>query len=838
MKFVALVSGGKDSIFSILEAEREGHELVACVHLARPVQEDEESYMYQTAGSEVVQTLVEECIQVPLVHYVRQGKSVQTTLVYEESKDEGDTTPDEVEDLFLALQEAVRRFPSVQAVASGALLSTYQRVRIENVCQRLGLTSLSYLWRQGSQHEILRSMIQAELEVVLVRTAAPPGLMPRRHLHRSLRELESHLYSLYDRYRMHVCGEGGEYESLCLYAPGLYRKRLVLDEVEIRTDENDDGVGVLIIKSCHAQELDPEKAATNATSMRNTLKSVVGDSNTTVAPKKTDSPRTEKTTISWSPPPKAWLPHVRRCEGGLWHTSGILSPIFYPPGSDNSEADLAVQEARDVLYLLRALLRGHQCTAQDVGMVHLYLSDMAHFQRINQYYRECFGVLLPPSRSCVALGDLPKNRRVMLDCWVLAGSGEYMRRQGTESNQKITKSPYAKAALANTSIRYRSVLHVQSLSHWAPVCVGPYSQTNTLLGALHFLAGSIGLWPASMILKDSWDLQLEQSWKNLAQILDALDQSSLGEHVLSGMVYVSDKVYDNDMEETATRIRKISQKMMSSNAGVVPGLIDDIVAAGGQHGGYEDEETRMAMESSDGFGEEKCNLCPLLLVAIPAMPVGAQVEVELVTATHAAASCMPVTDFRGRLEMGSKSGAAMKTNSRAFWDAGYDFDGWPGKSMVADDMEIIWSFRTLGVAGAGLATIVAASDRDLTSAGLDVDLVLSKMIEGLSSGIANTARSITFDYIFQIRVYYVSIEKQENKTIVIDIASQIECALNAALPKHIYPAITIIPVHGIEYLDLEETTTLGSVVLALQATFLDPISLQTELWIRQGRPSE
>ena len=84
MKFVALVSGGKDSIFSILEAQKEGHELVACVHLGRPVEEDEESYMYQTAGSEVVQTMVEDCIQVPLIHYVRKGKSVQTSLVYEE----------------------------------------------------------------------------------------------------------------------------------------------------------------------------------------------------------------------------------------------------------------------------------------------------------------------------------------------------------------------------------------------------------------------------------------------------------------------------------------------------------------------------------------------------------------------------------------------------------------------------------------------------------------------------------------------------------------------------------------------------------------------------------
>lgn len=833
MKFVALVSGGKDSIFSIVEAEREGHELVACVHLGRPVEEDEESYMYQTAGSEVVQTLVEECIQVPLVHYVRQGKSVQTALVYEEASTE--STQDEVEDLFLALQEAVRRFPHVQAVASGALLSTYQRVRIENVCQRLGLTSLSYLWRHNSQHKILRSMIQAGLEVVLVRTAAPPGLMPRRHLNRSLMQLESHLYSLYDRYRMHVCGEGGEYESLCLYAPGLYRKRLVLDEVEIRTDEHDDGVGILLIRSCHAEDLGNEQRATDIPCRLGLdERAVDGDSKA----RQRENANAVTDEVPWNPPPETWLPRVRRCEGGLWHTSGIVSPRFYPSISDSSEADLAVREARDVLFLLKALLEAQQCTPQDVGMVHLYLSDIAHFQRINQYYRQCFGVLLPPSRSCVALGDLPKNRRVMLDCWVLAGSGGYMRRQDTESKQTQEVSPYAEAALVNTSTRYRQVLHVQSLSHWAPVCVGPYSQANTLLGALHFLAGSIGLWPASMTLRDTWNVQLEQSWKNLAQILDALDQSSLNENLLSGMVYVSDRIYNHDQEEPTTTIREISQKMISSNAGVIPGLIDDIVAAGDQHGGYEDEETRMEMEGSSGLDEQKCRLCPLLVVAIPAMPVGAQVEVEIVTSTRAAASCLPVMDYRGGSMVGTTRGSTAITQTRASWDAGYDFDEWPCKSLEGD-IKILWSLRKLGVAGAGCATVAAvASDKYATNTGLDIDLVVLKMIDGLANGLSKAAGSVAFDQIFQVRAYYVSVERHQNETVVIDMSSQIEGALNVALPKHVRPAITIIPVHGMEYLELEDKTTPGRVVLALQATFLDPVSLQTELWIRQGRPAE
>ncbi|CAM9344216.1 unnamed protein product, partial [Choristocarpus tenellus] len=46
------------------------------------------------------------------------------------------------------------------------------------------------------------------------------------------------------------------------------------------------------------------------------------------------------------------------------------------------------------------------------------------------------------------------------------------------------------------------VLHVRSLSSWAPVCIGPYSQANAIgpSGSLCLIAGQIGLDPASMML--------------------------------------------------------------------------------------------------------------------------------------------------------------------------------------------------------------------------------------------------------------------------------------------------------------------------------------------------
>ena len=48
--------------------------------------------------------------------------------------------------------------PQVTAVCCGAILSTYQRLRVESVCYRLGLASLSYLW-QRDQTELLHEMV-------------------------------------------------------------------------------------------------------------------------------------------------------------------------------------------------------------------------------------------------------------------------------------------------------------------------------------------------------------------------------------------------------------------------------------------------------------------------------------------------------------------------------------------------------------------------------------------------------------------------------------------------------------------------------------------------------
>ena len=265
MKFVALVSGGKDSYYSAMEAERNGHEMICCAHLSPPLENqrqqqegegegEEESYMYQSAASEAVSIQVTECLCLPLHVRRRTGRSRSVGLVYDRC--EGD----EVEDLYDLLRTVMTEHPSVGAVSSGSILSTYQRARVESCCSRLGLVSLSYLWRMGpygTQRDLLNRMLGDGLEAVLVKTASPPGLKPRSHLGMTLSYLHHGLGlfdGLHDRYDFHVCGEGGEYETLVLYCP-LFCRSLVLDETKIEVEGGgNNGVGILRIVRCHAED--------------------------------------------------------------------------------------------------------------------------------------------------------------------------------------------------------------------------------------------------------------------------------------------------------------------------------------------------------------------------------------------------------------------------------------------------------------------------------------------------------------------------------------------------------------------------------------------------------
>lgn len=118
MKYVALLSGGKDSCFNLLHCQKNGHELVAAASL-RPEQgkgehcvstlksrglispDEIDSYMYQTVGQDAIE-FVARALDVPLYRRVISGDAVHQGNEYGARSAQGatDLKGDETEDLY------------------------------------------------------------------------------------------------------------------------------------------------------------------------------------------------------------------------------------------------------------------------------------------------------------------------------------------------------------------------------------------------------------------------------------------------------------------------------------------------------------------------------------------------------------------------------------------------------------------------------------------------------------------------------------------------------------------------------------------------------------------
>ncbi|XP_074250223.1 diphthine--ammonia ligase isoform X6 [Saimiri boliviensis] len=204
MRVAALISGGKDSCYNMMQCIAAGHQIVALANL-RPAEnqvgsDELDSYMYQTVGHHAID-LYAEAMALPLYRRTIRGRSLDTRQVY--TKCEGD----EVEDLYelLKLVKVGATFldvmssvflekEEVEGISVGAILSDYQRVRVENVCKRLNLQPLAYLW-QRNQEDLLREMISSNIQAVIIKVAAL-GLDPDKHLGKTLDQMEPYLVEI------------------------------------------------------------------------------------------------------------------------------------------------------------------------------------------------------------------------------------------------------------------------------------------------------------------------------------------------------------------------------------------------------------------------------------------------------------------------------------------------------------------------------------------------------------------------------------------------------------------------------------------------------------------
>jgi len=210
MKLAALISGGKDSIYSAFRASK-GNELV-CIISFKSKRND--SYMFHIPNIELVKL---------------QAESMNLPLIFAESSG---IKEKELKDIKKALQLAIKKY-KIEGVVSGALASNYQKERIDNICKELKIESIAPLWHIEPK-KYLKELIKNNFKIIMVGIAAE-GL-DESWLGRELNTVAiEELKILNDKVKFHLGFEGGEAETFVLDCP-LFKKRIVVEEAEKRME--------------------------------------------------------------------------------------------------------------------------------------------------------------------------------------------------------------------------------------------------------------------------------------------------------------------------------------------------------------------------------------------------------------------------------------------------------------------------------------------------------------------------------------------------------------------------------------------------------------------------
>ncbi|XP_014285680.1 uncharacterized protein [Halyomorpha halys] len=504
MKVVALISGGKDSCYNMLQCVMAGHDIVALANLKPESKDELDSYMYQTVGHQGVE-LYAEAMNIPLFRQPTHG------VAYYNEKHYTPTPEDEVEDLYQLLLN-VKENIEIEAVSVGAVLSDYQRLRVENVCSRLGLVSLAYLWRRD-QAELLQEMIDSNIDAIIIKVAAL-GLDPSKHLGLKISEIQSHLVKMNEKYGLNICGEGGEYETFTLDCP-LFCKSLVIDDFETVIHSNDGIAPVGYLNFTRLRLTPKEDVDEDATLLERlqrykikTAEDYITDiDQAEVTDTEVDAGsgehKTEHETSDLleirDADPTPYKPSVATNASGWSWFGGITGA--------NDDISLATEDA---LQKLNGLLLEKDLNTSNLVRICMYVRDMSSYSEINSAYLKIIEGPNPPVRVCL----------------------------GTRLNEG---TPVVINALAYSNEKH--TMHVQSLSHWAPANIGPYSQAIRV-GDIIYVAGQIGLVPGSLVLVSGGiKRQCRLALRHVGRLVKAMDKDTQLRDVVQGVCYVTHADY-------------------------------------------------------------------------------------------------------------------------------------------------------------------------------------------------------------------------------------------------------------------------------------------------------
>ncbi|KAH7170599.1 hypothetical protein EDB81DRAFT_637016 [Dactylonectria macrodidyma] len=591
LNVIALISGGKDSFYSLLHCIERGHRIVALANLfpgtgtetrnpvagagapesprdeSRPrssstppaeeaassfslppglqiidpaewtaaevaneegheeelSEKDLNSFMYQTVGHEVL-PLYAAATGLPLYRLPINGCAVHHERDYD-ATDAQDS--EETESMLPLLRAIMSRHPEANALCAGAILSTYQRTRVESTALRLGLVPLAYLWQYpvlpgpypataaaASQTQLLTDMANAGLEARIIKVASAGldegHLWQRVSSEDGAHRVKSALRKFGSGSGAAALGEGGEFETLVVDGPArLFKRRISMPEHGRKIVREGGGCSWLLLGGARLEEkADPEQEL--AVRTPDLLDSKFKD----ILDRLELTPLTQGSVQSFR--------SSRRSAASSGQGSGFASAdidvLHWSFFADPDSSQRSIQEeTTQVVGKIRKSAAAAALDPAGITNTIIVLRRMSDFPQVNGEYGKLFPKPNPPSRVTISCGDLLPA--------------------GTNIGVFLT------APRLNGDVG-RNGLHVQSWSYWAPANIGPYSQAidvpvnvqkadsydNTRLVETRVrsisIAGQIPLIPATMLLpappKTSHDMQVVLALQHLWRIAHEL----------------------------------------------------------------------------------------------------------------------------------------------------------------------------------------------------------------------------------------------------------------------------------------------------------------------------
>lgn len=490
-------------------AHGDGRARLGCGEAVAEEEQDLNSFMYQTVGHQVI-PLYAEATGIPLYRQLIVGGPVQSGRDYSATRDAGaGSQEDETESMIPLLRSIVARHPEANALSAGAILSTYQRTRVESVALRLGLTPLAYLWNYpvhpppslaGTKDEaqLLVDMAAAGLDARIIKVAS--GGLDESFLWENVASAKgvTRLKRAMGRFGSAgadtgaVLGEGGEFETIVVDGPSrLFKKRVVVDEQDMVIVREGGGTAWARVINARIEE----KTTDGDEDLRVRRPDLLDERFTAVlaaATPQAEEDIDEDNRLSTKPEAPLTIHPPPNTNVRTW--------VIVRPETAN---DITIQEETALLVdQVRTRLAQHNLDPTSILSTVVVLRSMSDFPAINAVYGSLFREPNPPSRVTISCGDLLPSSSGNIAIYLTFHAGQ-ADRQG---------------------------LHVQSRSYWAPANIGPYSQAITFPAAADasdepgaarvvHIAGQIPLVPASMDLPpEGLNMQIVLSLQHLWRV--------------------------------------------------------------------------------------------------------------------------------------------------------------------------------------------------------------------------------------------------------------------------------------------------------------------------------